>query len=807
MISIGALFSAAWARFRRAWLGFTLLFALIPLGLAVAVFIVAALAAGAIWAIQGEQAQGMLRDPMRLYGFISSPENQTFLLGLGLLVAFLGIRFFGVVWKASTHLSLDPSLGFKGAWRQGNQKAFPFLIHCVLSFLLTQLAGALLFLPALVVMTLFGLSAHSFARDQSGIIGAFEKSFQISKGQFWALLVRLLVLGIACGLIMLVPLAGWVAGPALWLCLLAELFIQLSPQAEAAPVTETAPAETQSTQPVAVEAALPEPAAATAAADSDASDGLDQVFSGAWELFKQTWWKLSLLIISGLLVTVLSFGAPLGIAFLCVSQTAWPAVESYVAGGLIGLALASWIFAWFYSAILMQALEPARLPSELIKASLKKATPLFNLMAWAGFLLPGNLVLGLIPGIILAVRLTFAMPLLIQEGQGSLQALRGSLALVQGRFAKALGFTLVIWLASMALGNVPLLGTVFSLLLGVAFYHVFRKRPPDAGLPGLKKWIISAAAGWLLLLGLCAAVLVKVPGLIQNLGSQLKLASGSPPAGFEASWGSASDLPEPDAMAVDSLGALWVMGGPHVSKYLKIIRSDGSIVWAAGEQSPTQFGFSGPIVHDARGFLYHSDMGFHTVEKLDQQGTRIGTVLAPGNEALTGTAHGPAGMAMDEAGNLYVAEMYNNRIQKLGPEGEYVTHWMHPVSESAGSWQPYGVAAGQGKVYVSSQNGTGIEIFDQMGGYLGNWNGQEDPRVGAFQSVSHVAIRPDGRILVSDYGRVMEFSPQRTLLGLWKAGEEAGWDAGPVAAASDGRVFIMDKRHNRILVGREAPAP
>ena len=79
-----------------------------------------------------------------------------------------------------------------------------------------------------------------------------------------------------------------------------------------------------------------------------------------------------------------------------------------------------------------------------------------------------------------------------------------------------------------------------------------------------------------------------------------------------------------------------------------------------------------------------------------------------GSGARYGTANGqfrnPFGLATDKAGNLYVADTDNNRIQVFSAAGAFVRKW----------------------------------------GTAGNGNGQ-------FQSAQDVAISPDGSVWVADY--------------------------------------------------------
>lgn len=60
--------------------------------------------------------------------------------------------------------------------------------------------------------------------------------------------------------------------------------------------------------------------------------------------------------------------------------------------------------------------------------------------------------------------------------------------------------------------------------------------------------------------------------------------------------------------------------------------------------------------------------------------------------------------SIDKAGNLYVVDAGNDRIQKFDSNGNYITKW------SVGS--PAGIAIDQnGKAYVINQNTGGVEIY------------------------------------------------------------------------------------------------
>ncbi len=108
-------------------------------------------------------------------------------------------------------------------------------------------------------------------------------------------------------------------------------------------------------------------------------------------------------------------------------------------------------------------------------------------------------------------------------------------------------------------------------------------------------------------------------------------------------------------------------------------------------------------------------------------------------------------MAVDTAGNVYVADTRNNRIQRFDSSGGYLGQWGSLGSGDGHFDHPYGVAVDpDGKVYVADTYNNRIQKFDSGGGgngYLGQWGSWGKGGNGQFWNPYGVAVDRDGKRL------------------------------------------------------------
>jgi len=126
------------------------------------------------------------------------------------------------------------------------------------------------------------------------------------------------------------------------------------------------------------------------------------------------------------------------------------------------------------------------------------------------------------------------------------------------------------------------------------------------------------------------------------------------------------------------------------------------------------------VALDPAGNLYIADFGNSRVRKVTPGGT-ISTYAGTGTPGFAGDG-GPAtaaqlsfpqGVALDSAGNLYIADSNNNRIRKVTPGGTISTYAGTGLQGFSGDggpaidaqlWFPVGVALDSaGNLYIADQ--------------------------------------------------------------------------------------------------------
>ena len=156
--------------------------------------------------------------------------------------------------------------------------------------------------------------------------------------------------------------------------------------------------------------------------------------------------------------------------------------------------------------------------------------------------------------------------------------------------------------------------------------------------------------------------------------------------------------------------------------------------------------------------LWLTDVGSHQVFKFDRAGNLLMTL---GERGVAGQDaqhfNMPTDVAVAPDGSFYVSDGYgNSRIVKFSLEGNYLTSWGSNGTAPGQFDVPHSIALdSQGRVYVADRGNARLQIFDENGQFISEWQGKALGRPWA------VRISTTGNVFVIDGGDQSEFWPDR----------------------------------------------
>lgn len=237
--------------------------------------------------------------------------------------------------------------------------------------------------------------------------------------------------------------------------------------------------------------------------------------------------------------------------------------------------------------------------------------------------------------------------------------------------------------------------------------------------------------------------------------------AGDGKAGYKDGPASTAEFNAPEGMVVDNTGNLYVADSKN--NVIRVISQTGQVSTYAGtttqgykDGANTSAQFSSPngLAIDKAGNLYVADYLNNAIRKIASGGgvstyAGSGTVGLNNGAATTATFNAPSGLAIDASNNLYVADAGNNAVRQISSGGQVST-----LASGLNAPSRVGVDM-SGNVYFSAGNNTIQKIAS--GGKVTNYAGNgtagyidDGLLTSEFNTPLGLIVSVAGTILVAD---------------------------------------------------------
>jgi streptogramin lyase len=295
----------------------------------------------------------------------------------------------------------------------------------------------------------------------------------------------------------------------------------------------------------------------------------------------------------------------------------------------------------------------------------------------------------------------------------------------------------------------------------------------------------------------------------------------------------------PQGVSVDGKGDVYV--SDTYNGFIREVSAGGNVSTIAGNQTigymngpalSAEFYAPNGQAFDSQGNLYVSDYGNNVIRKITPAGVVSLYAGVPGvagyrngavdSAKLTGIAdslamfRNPQGIAVDAAGDVFVADRGNNVIREILPTGRtktiagaFVKGFIDGLDELAFFNEPTGVAVdAQGNVYVTDQGNSALRKITPAGEVstlAGN------PTATSLLNLpSAITIDSKGNLyIVDEGGRIIEYTTNNVLYNLAGSANTNGFanGVGPfasfnnpqgIAVDANGNIYVADQYNNCI---------
>lgn len=335
----------------------------------------------------------------------------------------------------------------------------------------------------------------------------------------------------------------------------------------------------------------------------------------------------------------------------------------------------------------------------------------------------------------------------------------------------------------------------------------------------------------------------------QNISSL----AGSGTSGFSGDGSNAltAKLNGPQDVGLDTFGNIYIADAAN-NRIRKVTASTGIITTIAGTGSTGYSGdggaatsatFSSPIglAVDNAGNIYIADNGNHCIRKITASTGTISTVAGNGSAGFSGDGadatlarlYAPYDVTVDSFGNLYIADVSNNRIRKVTAStgimstvagtGTAGFSGDGAAATSAKLYQPFSVAVDDaGNLYIADANNQRIRKVSASTGIITTiagtgtaaYSGDGSAATSAqFNTPYSIALDKSNNIYISDFmnNRVRKINASTGIVSTIAGTGVSGYsgDGGPATSARISyakgifvdrvsNVYIADEQNQRV---------
>ena len=306
---------------------------------------------------------------------------------------------------------------------------------------------------------------------------------------------------------------------------------------------------------------------------------------------------------------------------------------------------------------------------------------------------------------------------------------------------------------------------LFGLMLLISS---FASRPVVAQTP---EWTAEPTGGW---------AAEATPAAVAS--PSLKLV-------WQTKFSADTALFSPGDVAIDSLGNAYVstQGNNTVLKFDK----DGNFVtkWGDNGKDEGDFNLSLGVSVDADNNVYITDFYNYRIQKFDSDGKFL---MQWKNEKSTS----PAFIGVDGQGNVYVDEFPphdDHYIQKFDSSGNLVSEWSGKSGEFGGRIEDIAVDQA-GNVFVADPFTNKIKKMDTNGELVATFGGDANNKGnGLFYNPFGIAVDGKGFIYALDRNFLQKLDSEGNFIAQWST---VGGDldkASNVTVDSDGNIYVFAK--------------